>query len=138
MNLVSAFEYMIGNPDYSLRGSHNIKYMGLPGYGAIGYTPVPYDFDYSGMVNAIYAVPADILPIENVRERIYLGPCSEEEEYRKALDHILEYKEEILNLVSSCAYLSKGQKKEILYYLEDYFELSEKRSLELIFKNTCR
>jgi len=138
MNLVSVFEYMIGNPDYSIRGVHNVKLSGLPGYKSVGYTLVPYDFDYSGFVNAIYAIPADELPIKTVTERIYLGPCREREEYRKTLDHVLEFQEEIMLLVSSFPYLSKGQKKEMRYYLENYFEQSEKSGLELVFRNSCR
>jgi hypothetical protein len=137
-NLVSIFEYMIGNPDYSIRGQHNIKLLGLPGYLSAGYTPVPYDFDYSGFVNAIYAIPADELPIKTVTERIFLGPCREREEYRRTLDHILEFQEEILLLVSSFPYLRERQKKEIRYYLENYFKQSEKSGLEHIFRNSCR
>jgi len=138
MNLVSVFEYMIGNPDYSIRGLHNVKLLGLPGYRSVGYTLVPYDFDYSGFVNTIYAIPDDILPIETVTERIYLGPCREREEYRRTLDYVQEYQEEIMSLVSSFPYLSKGQKKEIRYYLEHYFEQSEKSGLEHVFRNSCR
>jgi hypothetical protein len=138
MNLVSVFEYMIGNPDYSIRGLHNVKLLGLPGYQSEGYTLVPYDFDYSGFVNTLYAIPDDVLPIETVTERIYLGPCREREEYRKILDHVLEFQEEIMLLVSSFPYLSSGQKKEIRYYLDSYFEQSKKSGLESIFRNSCR
>lgn len=138
VNLVSIFEYMIGNPDYSIRGLHNMKLLGLPGYKSVGYTPVPYDFDYSGFVNALYAIPADELPIKTVTERIYLGPCRQREEYRRTLDYIQEFQEEIMLLVSSFPYLSKVHKKEIRYYLEDYFEQSEKSGLEYIFRNSCR
>jgi hypothetical protein len=138
MNLVSVFEYMIGNPDYSIRALHNVKLFGLPGYQSGGYTLVPYDFDYSGLVNTLYAIPDDVLPIETVTERIYLGPCREQEEYRRTLDHVQEFQEEIMLLVSSFPYLSEGQKKEIRYYLEQYFEQSEKAGLEHIFRNSCR
>jgi len=138
MNLVSVFEYMIGNPDYSIRGVHNVKLLGLPGYKSVGYTLVPYDFDYSGFVNAMYAIPADELPINKVTERIYLGPCREREEYRRTLDYVLGFQEEIMLLVSSFPYLSNGQKKEIRYYLENYFEQSETSGLEHSFRNSCR
>jgi len=137
-NLVSIFEYMIGNPDYSIRAMHNLKLLGLPGYKSTGYTLIPYDFDYSGFVNTMYAIPADELPINSVTERIYLGPCRQGHEYRRTLDYILEFREEILQLVASFPYLSKGEKKEIRYFLEDYFEQSEKSGLEHVFRNSCR
>ncbi len=138
MNLVSVFEYMIGNPDYSIRGLHNVKIVGMPGYRSEGYTMVPYDFDYSGFVNAQYAIPADELPIKTVTERIYLGPCRESEEYRRTLDYVMGFQEEIMLLVSSFPYLRKAQKKEIQYYLEKYFDQSEKPGLEHVFRNSCR
>ncbi|MFC2096584.1 hypothetical protein ACFLQ3_02680 [Bacteroidota bacterium] len=37
--------------------------------------PVPYDFDFAGLVNADYANPAEVLDIENVTERYFLGLC---------------------------------------------------------------
>jgi hypothetical protein len=138
MNLVSVFEYMIGNPDYSIRALHNVKLLGLPGYQSEGYTLVPYDFDYSGFVNTLYAIPDDVLPIKTVTERIYLGPCREQEEYRRTLDYVQEFQEEIMLLVSSFPYLSEAQKKEIRHYLEQYFEQGAKSGLEHIFRNSCR
>ena len=39
-------------------------------------TPVPYDFDYSGLVDAPYAVPPEGIPVENVRQRNYRGYCA--------------------------------------------------------------
>ena len=58
MTLIGLFEYMIGNTDVSLLKLHNIILV----RAATGIVyPVPYDFDYSGVVNARYAVPAKAL-----------------------------------------------------------------------------
>ena len=46
MDLAAMFMYMIGNCDYSITGRHNMKILGMPGFGSEGYTPVPYDFVY--------------------------------------------------------------------------------------------
>jgi len=61
MNKLALFQYMIGNPDYSVPLRHNVKIVELPGFGAAGYTAVPNDFDYSGLVDAYYAVPSEYL-----------------------------------------------------------------------------
>jgi len=73
------FEYMIGNLDWSMRAGpagegccHNGRL--LAGNGAY-YTPVPYDFDYSGLVDAPYAVPPEHFKISSVRTRVYQGYC---------------------------------------------------------------
>ncbi|MEL6845086.1 MAG: hypothetical protein AAFP02_17915, partial [Bacteroidota bacterium] len=47
-NLMSVFQYMIGNTDWWLKNQHNLKIV-RPFTGERIY-PVPYDFDYSGLV----------------------------------------------------------------------------------------
>lgn len=76
---VALFEYMIGNRDWSARAGppgegccHNNRLIG-PGPGG-SLVPVPYDFDFSGLVNAPYAVTPD--GEGNVRERRYQGFCA--------------------------------------------------------------
>jgi hypothetical protein len=77
---VALFEYMIGNRDWSTRAGppgdaccHNSPLIGRPG-AAGGLVPVPYDFDYSGLVNAPYAVAPD--GQTSVLDRNYQGFCA--------------------------------------------------------------
>ena len=139
MDLAALFQYMIGNPDYSIAGRHNMKLLGLPGFGSAGYNPVPYDFDYTGLVNAEYAIPGENLGITSVTQRYYLGPCREDQEYQVAIDHINSHREEILELVTEFPYLSDKHKNEMIAYLEDYFILtSGPKFIESKLKSTCR
>jgi hypothetical protein len=137
-DLVALFQYMVGNSDYIIPGRHNVKIIGLPGFGTKGYTPVPYDFDYSGFVNAEYAIPGGNLGINSVRDRYYLGLCREANEYRQAIDLIESHKEEILDLINSFPHLEKRRKKGIISYLNEYFELSAEPRLEVDLNRTCR
>ncbi len=139
MDLAALFQYMVGNPDYSIAGRHNMKILGLPGFGTIGYTPVPYDFDYTGLVNAEYAIPGETLGISTVRERYFLGPCREDQEYQVAIDHINSLREEILELVSDFPYLRDKHKNEMIAYLEDYFHSASSQNFTgSKLKSTCR
>ncbi|MCK4990898.1 MAG: hypothetical protein KAS29_10450, partial [Bacteroidales bacterium] len=52
MDKVALFQYMIGNGDFSVTGRHNLKIITLKDQRVIGFVPVPYDFDYTGLVNA--------------------------------------------------------------------------------------
>lgn len=79
-NLVHLFEYMIGNTEYSLVNPepgktccHNIDL--LAAAESPPYVALPYDFDFSGLVNAPYAQPNPRYPISNVRKRYYKGLC---------------------------------------------------------------
>ena len=51
--LMTLFEYLIGNTDMSMKLQHNVRIVETP---ANVVYPVPYDFDYSGLVDTSYAV----------------------------------------------------------------------------------
>lgn len=125
IDVLALFQYMIGNVDYSVYGRQNLKFLGLPGYGTAGFSPVPYDFDYTGLVDAYYAIPSEYTGINSVRERYYLGPCREDAAYEAAIEHIKLCREEILQMIHSFEYLDKRNKNEVIHYLEKYFESSE-------------
>jgi hypothetical protein len=73
MLLVYLFQYMIGNTDWSVLNNHNIKLMMPKEKANARPLAVPYDFDYSGMVNADYAVVDEIMGISDVTQRRYRG-----------------------------------------------------------------
>lgn len=139
MDLAALFMYMIGNADYSIAGRHNMKILGLDDFGSLGFTPVPYDFDYSGLVNASYAVPGENLGISSVRQRYYLGLCREDQEYQTAIDYIQSQREEILELVENFPYLGSTHKKDMIKYLEGYFDSASRPGfIRSYLRSTCR
>ena len=74
--LFAVFQYMIGNTDWSVYAQHNAELLFKGGV----YFPVAYDFDYSGAVDADYAVPAPQLELRDVRQRRYRGYCVGDEQ----------------------------------------------------------
>jgi hypothetical protein len=139
MDLAALFLYMIGNSDYSITGRHNMKILGLDDFGSLGYTPVPYDFDYSGLVNAQYAVPGENLGITTVQQRYFLGLCREDQEFQTSIDYIQSRREEILDLVENFPYLGAKHKKEMIRYLEAYFDSASKPGfIRSNLRTTCR
>jgi hypothetical protein len=120
-DVMTIYQYMIGNADYSIAGRHNVKLIKEDNPFAFYPIPVPYDFDYSGLVNAYYAVPGETLGIEKVTERYFLGPCRTDEEYNKALRVILDKENQILRLTEEFPYLDKKDKSEMLNYLKSFF-----------------
>ena len=83
------FQHLLANHDWSMRAGpvgdnccHNAKLIGTAGPGKA--TPLPYDFDYSGFVNAPYALPPDQLKLSSVRERKYRGYCIHNAEVAEA------------------------------------------------------
>ncbi|MEA3461379.1 MAG: hypothetical protein U9R49_05835 [Bacteroidota bacterium] len=139
LDVAALFMYMIGNADFSVTGRHNIKILGMPGHGTEGYTVVPYDFDYSGLVDASYAIPGENLGIFSVRERYYLGLCRDAEAFMAAIEHINQYRDEILKVVNDFVYLDEKNKEDVIEYLEEYFaQASQFDMIGSMLRRTCR
>jgi hypothetical protein len=86
MDRVAIFNYLIGNYDWSVPNQHNIRVVKSTTFDQIGLgIAIPYDFDLTGIVNASYAIPADIIGTKNIRERLFLGICRSKEDFLKAL-----------------------------------------------------
>jgi hypothetical protein len=139
MNMVAIFQYMIGNADWAVPGQHNMKILSVVDINEPEPYPVPYDFDYTGLVDAEYAIPPEALGIENVRQRIFLGYCKSEEEYQATVDVFLEKEQEIYDLISNFEYLKKNEKKKMILYLKKFYqEVNKKGALERLFSDTCK
>jgi hypothetical protein len=135
---MSLFNYMIGNVDYSILTLHNVIMLDdVKG----ARMPVPYDFDYSGLVNAHYAIPAKGLPVASVRERLYRGPCKTEAEVNQALQPFRDKQAELLGLVAAMEPLGldEGQRKSTEKYLNEFFEIINKpEKVKKTFVTDCK
>jgi hypothetical protein len=139
MTLVAMFEYMIGNTDWSVYANHNIKLMQDTANNTSKPYAVAYDFDYSGLVNAEYAVPDEILGTQSVMERVYRGFPREVGELREMANVFLAKKDAMLAEINNSKFLNDRSKKEMLNYLESFFrDLGDDRKLKINFIDNAR
>lgn len=125
-HMISLFNYMIGNTDFSIPARHNVKItMPLTESNYLYPLAVPYDFDYCGMVNPPYAIPAEQLPIENIQERLFRGPCEEFEIYQPTVEKFLSKKDEFYTLINQSTLLNKKSKHHMTHYLDSFFKILE-------------
>lgn len=122
MTMVAVFEYMIGNTDWAVPNTHNIKLIYPRDSSTTKPYAVPYDFDYAGLVNAYYAVPTPELGIENVTERLYRGYLRNMSELQNVLQVFNQQKENIYSLITNFAPLSSRNKKDMIYYLDGFYK----------------
>ena len=122
-DLISVFQYMIGNTDWSVANAHNIKAIRT----ALFKLPfcVPYDFDYAGIVNTNYAVPHESLAIETVTERLFLGLCRDDNAYQKIAQLFIQKKADLYAVIKDCNYLIASEKQYMTSYMDDFFEIIE-------------
>lgn len=138
-NTMAMFQYMIGNSDYSISGRHNVKLLRDKDPMNFNLIPVPYDFDYSGLINAHYAIPGETLGLNSVRERYYLGPCRNPMDYKIAIDKLVAEKERMMDLINDFEHLSQVERTSMISYLEEFFAVSgESKFIERQISSTCR
>lgn len=139
MARLAVFNYMIGNTDWSVPLLHNItvvKTLEAPSDKGI---PVAYDFDYSGFVNPVYAVPFESYPIESVKERYYIGRCFADAELDPVIEEFESKKDALVGTINSFDYLSKGYKKQQESYLNSFFSIcKDQPTLMSDLNRTCR
>jgi hypothetical protein len=120
------FEHMIGNHDWSMRAGpagenccHNAK---LVGSLAPGQTvPIPYDFDFSGLVDAPYATVPEQLRINSVRDRFYRGYCVHNSDVAAAAAQMRAQKPAILSVLNQVPGLEDRTRIKATSYLEGFF-----------------
>ncbi len=139
MNRLALFQYMVGNGDYSVTGRHNLRILDTGTGGRLGYIPVPYDFDYTGIVNTPYAVPGKALGIKSVRERYFLGPCRNPDAYQVVIDELQGLKEEMEAVIWNLEFLEEEDRLDMIGYIQSFFVTAEnKRFIERELESTCR
>lgn len=127
-NLFAVFQYMIGNTDWNLDKEHNVRLVSLAKGGSP--VPVPYDFDRSGLVNASYAEPHFMLPIQEVRDRYFQWRGKDREQLEPVLDLIRQRKDTLTGLVWDLEALSLTERQDIISYLEEFFMHMDQLLLE--------
>lgn len=119
-SLVAVFQYMIGNQDWDVRMARNVKTIRPKNGGAI--ILVPYDYDFSGFVDAPYAVPNPDLGILSIKERVYMGAKDNEMMIRLALEKTLLKKEALYAVIKDCKMLNSDVRWELTTYLDTFFQ----------------
>lgn len=125
---LSVFQYMIGNKDWFVTSRHNIIIMQRADGEQNPYA-VPYDFDFSGFVNASYTY----LPKETqsvlISRRIFRGLCYTEDEFRKVFNFYRELRPEFRTVIKKQKLLSQNSKRQVMNYLNQFYNIIGSRDL---------
>jgi len=117
---LALFQFMIGNTDWSIARERNTMLL-LAADGR--QVPVPYDLDMSGLVNANYAGPAPELPIDDVRERFFLGFCQPGVDWQALFADFGSKKEAVLSLTDRIPGFDRSSKRTTSSYLRQFFDI---------------
>jgi hypothetical protein len=117
---------MIANHDWSMRAGpagreccHNAELIGPLAPGSA--IPIPYDFDFSGFVNAPYATPPDQLHISSVRERAYRGYCAHNNAVLAAARQMRDARPQMIAALTSTPGLDPRTQARATSFLDGFF-----------------
>jgi hypothetical protein len=123
------FQYMISNLDWAMTASpageenccHNSRLIGAKG-ATTGLINLPYDFDYSGLVDAPYAVPPAGINVSNVRDRHYHGFCAHNEQAQAVAAGLAPRRASLLAILDETPQLAEAYRKRADTYLGSFFD----------------
>jgi hypothetical protein len=136
MTRVAVFQFMALNTDWEVSGPHNVKMLG-PVQGLV--YPIPYDLDYSGIINARYAKPDKTLRIRSVRDRLYRGYCRPAADFDQAFVRFNSQRAAIYDLFRNQAGLEPDRLERAIEELDEFYEIvNDESKFEREIMNRCR
>ena len=119
MALFAVFQYMIGNTDWAVSALHNVVVL-RDSSGT--YYPVPYDFDWSGVIWPPYANPDPSLNLVNVRQRTFRNSqCYIPAILARLFPRFNAQKDSIYALYRAQEGLEPKRVKQALEYFDDFY-----------------
>jgi hypothetical protein len=125
--MLSVFQYMIMNKDWSVPLLHNIKLIATNPYN--GPLPVPYDFDWAGIINIPYQVPSATYNPNVGPERKYLGICSKKKDLMGTFNIFNDKKDKLYQLILHSEVLNFEIKQKMTAELDAFFMVINSNSL---------
>jgi ATP:ADP antiporter, AAA family len=130
------FEYLIGNTDWSALAGHNVTHLREES-GRV--TPVPYDFDFSGLVDATYAGPPPELPIQRVTQRLFRGFCHPGFDWQPTIDRFEERRSQITEILDQVPDLAAKEREEAHEFIDKFYEIvSSPEQVQAKIIDACR
>ncbi len=115
--LAAEFQYLIGNADWNTAVMHNTKLMQKSPDAPV--ILVPYDFDFSGLVNAAYAKPNRNVGQETITQRVFMGNAPSN---RTAMQNYFQSKKsDMYEVINNFKFLNWDVQLEMTNYLDTYF-----------------
>lgn len=138
MVMLSLFQLMIGNSDWDIERLHNINVLSVDDNSIP--IAVPFDFDWSGIINHTYFTLDPQVAPDAKYKRIYKGYKWSDEDFESAFSGFDELKKPFLDLISQCEYLNEENRLGFTEYILKFYELisSKKDIREVILKKSSK
>ncbi|MEM6963420.1 MAG: hypothetical protein AAF573_01560 [Bacteroidota bacterium] len=114
------FQYLIGNTDWGIESLRNIKIAEKDS----SWLCIPYDFDFSGLVNAPYATVYSDEESKGIslRDRVFMGLPVGLYPLEEPLALFLKKKRKLKRITRRVRYLSSEGRRDALDYVDSFFD----------------
>ena len=117
-SLLGVFQYLIGNTDWAVPTRHNVELLRTSDSALYA---VPYDFDWSGVVDAPYARPNIILRTRWVTERVFRGVCQPQGDLVPTLERSEALHDSVTAVFRAVPDLQPRVLEKALRYLDEFY-----------------
>jgi len=136
------FQYMIGDLDWAMQAGpagedccHNGRLLGVRG-STTDLVPVPYDFDFSGLVDAPYAAPPPSIKVASVRVRRYRGFCPHNEQAQAVAAELSAHRAALIAVLNQIPQLDNSSRQKAANYLGEFFDsIASPQKVDAILKS---
>ncbi len=125
---LALFEYLIGNRDWFVTSRQNIIIF-QPNDTTKAPHAVPYDFDFSGFVNAEYTKPPGVSDEKLKDKREYKGLCYTDEEFREVFEFYQKLRPEFESIINNQKLISRSGRTYLNYYVKYFYNVISSKSL---------
>ena len=118
MSLLGVFQYLIGNTDWAVPMRHNVELLRTADSAIYA---IPYDFDWSGVIDAPYARPNSILHTRFVTERVFRGVCQPQDDLVPTLERFEALRDSVTAVYRAVPGLQPRVVEKALRYLGEFY-----------------
>jgi hypothetical protein len=130
--LLVMFEYMIGNTDWDISMMRNVRLIRTQAGGKI--LPLPYDFDFSGLVSAPYASPSSDTGLKTVRDRFLMSNGIKPDALRRAVMNLRKNRQVIYDICRN-RFVSRETSDDMMLFLDTFYnQIGEKDEVPQMLK----
>lgn len=115
---LGVFQYLIGNTDWGVPTRHNVELLRTADSAIYA---VPYDFDWSGIIDASYARPARFLGTQRVTDRVFRGVCQPLDDLVPTLERFEALRDSLTAVFRSVPDLEPRTLAWTLRYLDGFY-----------------
>lgn len=125
------FQFMIANNDWSIWSGHNLRFLRLPQFNRL--YPVPYDFDYCGLVNQKYEMSESAFGRVDMNNRKLILKSITQAELKYMIRFYNGIRKDLYRVCDQAYYLPSSERRKVKEAIESFYKIINSRKRRNIY-----